>query len=286
MRKFLIAALASTAIATPAVALDNAFYVGVEGGLMIVEDTELDLDTVDEDDEDVLIGDAVVIDHKTGLDVDLIAGYDFGAFRAEGELAYKRASLDEIALDPALTFPAAGGEFDADGRVSVLSAMLNLLLDFGDDSGWSGYLGAGAGFARVKYNADIDGLTPAIGFSDSDSSFAWQGIAGVRMAISPTMDLGLKYRFFNAKNVRFEGADGTVPFDLDGRFRSHSLLASLIFNFAPPPPPPPPPVVVETPPPPPPATQTCPDGSVILATDTCPVPPPPPPPPPPEPIRG
>jgi outer membrane autotransporter protein len=44
----------------------------------------------------------------------------------------------------------------------------------------------------------------------------------------------------------------------------------------PPPPPPPPPS-----PPPPPATQTCPDGSVIAATMTCPVPPPPPAPPPP-----
>ncbi|WP_275896714.1 TonB-dependent receptor [Sphingomonas mesophila] len=47
--------------------------------------------------------------------------------------------------------------------------------------------------------------------------------------------------------------------------------------------------VVEAPPPPPPppapATQTCPDGSVILATESCP-PPPPPPPPPPEPERG
>ncbi|MEO8546807.1 MAG: TonB-dependent receptor [Sphingomicrobium sp.] len=40
------------------------------------------------------------------------------------------------------------------------------------------------------------------------------------------------------------------------------------------------------PPPPPPATQTCADGSVILATDACPLPPPPPPPPPPEPERG
>ena len=46
---------------------------------------------------------------------------------------------------------------------------------------------------------------------------------------------------------------------------------------APPPPPPPPP---------PPATQTCPDGSVILATEACPAPPPPPPPPPPAPERG
>ena len=54
-------------------------------------------------------------------------------------------------------------------------------------------------------------------------------------------------------------------------------------------PPPPPPVVAPPPPPPPappPATQTCPDGSVILATATCPVPPPPPPPPAPAPERG
>jgi len=40
------------------------------------------------------------------------------------------------------------------------------------------------------------------------------------------------------------------------------------------------------PPPPPPATQTCADGSVILATEACPAPPPPPPPPPPAPERG
>lgn len=51
---------------------------------------------------------------------------------------------------------------------------------------------------------------------------------------------------------------------------------------------PPPPLAVVAPPPPPaaPATQTCPDGSVILATAMCPAPPPPPPPPPPPGERG
>ena len=44
--------------------------------------------------------------------------------------------------------------------------------------------------------------------------------------------------------------------------------------------PPPPPAVLPPPPPPAPATQTCPDGSVVLATAACPAPPPPPPPPP------
>ena len=46
-------------------------------------------------------------------------------------------------------------------------------------------------------------------------------------------------------------------------------------------------VIAPPPPPPaPPATQTCPDGSVILATDVCPAPPAPPPPPAPAPERG
>jgi HEAT repeat protein len=54
---------------------------------------------------------------------------------------------------------------------------------------------------------------------------------------------------------------------------------------APPPPPPPPPPPAPGPvSPPPPAVQTCPDGTVILATGSCAPPPPPPPPPPPEPV--
>lgn len=60
------------------------------------------------------------------------------------------------------------------------------------------------------------------------------------------------------------------------RFKWSPKEAPVAYEPAPAPPPPPPP----------PATQTCPDGSVILATDTCPAPPPPPPPPPPAPERG
>ena len=69
--------------------------------------------------------------------------------------------------------------------------------------------------------------------------------------------------------------------------RRWMLGASYKFGGSTPPPPPPPPPAPPPPPPaPPPASQTCADGSVILATDACPVPPPPPPPPPPAPERG
>ena len=43
MRKLaIVMALASTGLATPALAVDHSGYVGIEGGAMIVENTSLD----------------------------------------------------------------------------------------------------------------------------------------------------------------------------------------------------------------------------------------------------
>jgi hypothetical protein len=81
MRKLAImAALASTALATPAVARDHSWYVGVEGGAMLVEDTKLDFEINEQVVADV--NDAVILNYNApGIDVDLIGGYDFGGFR-------------------------------------------------------------------------------------------------------------------------------------------------------------------------------------------------------------
>ncbi|MEO7366140.1 MAG: outer membrane beta-barrel protein [Sphingomicrobium sp.] len=279
MRKFLLAAAATAALGSPAAARDHSWYVGVEGGVMKVQDLKLDYDDVA-----VSLNNGVRIDHKMGLDVDLLGGYDFGMFRLEAETAYKRAKIDDVDFNQYF----GPGPFDASGRGSAISAMANGLLDFGGNGGFGAYVGGGVGIARVKYR--LANNTLATGFRDEDDVIAYQLLAGLYVPISDSIDAGLKYRYFRTGKLKFsgDGAVGGVPFDASGRWRSHSLLASLVFNFggvtAPPPPPP---VVVEAPPPPPPpATQTCPDGSVILATDACPVPPPPPPPPPPEPERG
>src|SRR5215210_3996152 len=134
MRKLAIAAaLASTGLATPAVARDHSPYVGVEGGILFVEDMD-----VDYDDGTLAIPNAITVTHKTGFDVDAIAGYDFGMLRLEGELAYKRASVNQLRINPLIAGGGAGDNYDADGRGRALSAMINLLLDFGDDDGLAG----------------------------------------------------------------------------------------------------------------------------------------------------
>jgi iron complex outermembrane receptor protein len=101
--------------------------------------------------------------------------------------------------------------------------------------------------------------------------------------------LSIYLQGLNLTNEPFVTEDGTGNplrvIDYQRFGRRWMLGANYKFGVAPPPPPPPPPA---PPPPPPaaPATQTCPDGSVILATDACPAPPPPPPPPAPAPERG
>jgi outer membrane protein OmpA-like peptidoglycan-associated protein len=92
----------------------------------------------------------------------------------------------------------------------------------------------------------------------------------------------VKYRFFNVDNLDLVTSTGNpggplATRDANARLRTHSLLGGITFNFGAPTPPPvdtTPPPVIETPtppPPPPPATRTCPNGTTIPATDTCPV---------------
>lgn len=284
--KSLLLAAAMLALApSAAFARDGLPYVGIEGGAIKPDRLKLDYQL-----NALSVSDGVTFKHKTGFDVDLVAGYDLGMVRVEGELGWKRAAVTGVSIAPAIQFNNTA-PLTARGSTRALSAMANLLLDFGRDDGLQVYAGGGAGVARLSLENTITGANvPAgRGIDGEDSGLALQLIAGMRLPISYNIDLGLKYRYFRTKLDLQDATTPTAVENLEGRFRSHSVLASLIFNIgAQPTPPPPPPPVAEPapPPPPPPATQTCPDGAVILATDTCPVPPPPPPPPPAAPERG
>ena len=136
-------ALASTALASPALARDKAWYVGVEGGAMIVEDIDYNVNGA----ATTLTG-TTTIDHNYGYDVDGVIGYDFGAFRLEAEVGYRSATVDGIRSSGRIPFgPAAGqtvaaGNYDyAGGKSSALSFMINGLLDFGPDDGLQGFVG-------------------------------------------------------------------------------------------------------------------------------------------------
>ena len=157
-----------------------------------------------------------------------------------------------------------------------------------------------AGFANAKVRAHIDANYAGRQYSfqaepiKTDSSF----IVNARLALadievnqgSTLLTFALWSRnLLNETHIyRISGANEGVLGDYGNFNPPRTWGAEISFKIgaprmpvieqAPPPPPPPPPA--------PPATQTCPDGSVIMATDACPAPPPPPPPPPPAPERG
>ena len=85
MRKYLLAAVAVAAIASPAAARDGTGYIGLEGGLMFPSDMDIDGEFLFEDPDgvDFLESDIAELEFNTGLDLDLIGGYDFGGFRLE-----------------------------------------------------------------------------------------------------------------------------------------------------------------------------------------------------------
>jgi opacity protein-like surface antigen len=292
MRKNLMAAALVAVIATPAAARDNGPYVGIEGGVLFPQAQSIDgsvnfTNAVPADIASARVGS---VKEKTGFDVDLFSGYDFGMFRLEGELGYKQAKLKNVHVDPAFvaglnkgagtTFTDAN--FQLGDKTKVYSAMVNGLVGHELFGGVSGFAGGGAGYASVHQ------------FGDNEGKFAWQLLAGLEKSVTSNVDIGVKYRYFRTGKLDFDDqfafapgtgscgtaacSGGTASINSHDRYISHSVLASLTYNFggaqsrALPPPPP----AAPAPEPVAPATQACPDGSVIAATSTCPLPPPPP----------
>ena len=258
MRKYLfLATIAAAAFASPAAARDGSPYVGVDLGIVFPEDKDVNgsIDFTNNTATRPDIGAAAIgrIRFKTGYDLDLNAGYDFGMFRVEGEVAYKHARvkhfdlvanyLNGINAGSGNTFGVGNPDPGFARNTSVLSGMLNGMVDFGDDAGWSGFAGGGIGVARFHE------------LGESESKAAWQAIAGVRAAVTDNIDVGLKYRYFRSlSRLNFAdaaafapvgaGSGGTAFINTSQHWSSHSLLLSLSYNFftaAPPPPPPPPP---------------------------------------------
>ncbi len=253
--------LAGTAaiLAAPAQAREGRLYAGIEGGVSLEDQVDVDIASTDPQ------VNGAFADTETGFDIDAVLGYDFGAFRLEAEAGYKRNGYDSLTVvNPALV-PGVdvepGTVVENSEDLSIFSGMVNALLELGSDDGFQVFGGGGVGVANVDLPVEVDGVGTIV--DDSATDFAWQLIAGARFPVSDRIDLGVKYRYFVIDEFELDAV--AAPIELD--YQAHSILASVLYNFGSPPapPPPPPPPAPPAPPPPPPA----------------PVAPPPPPAPPP-----
>jgi outer membrane protein OmpA-like peptidoglycan-associated protein len=263
---------AAITIAAPAQAREGQVYVGIDGGVLLEDQVDVDLANTDPQTN------GAFADTNTGFDADIVVGYDFGAFRLEAEGGYKRAGYDGLTvvnsgiLPGGITVPS-GTVVQNEEDLAIWSGMLNGLVEFGSDDGVQIFGGGGVGFANLDLPVVVDGVGMVI--DDSATDFAWQLLAGARVAITDNLDLGVKYRYFVLDGFELEAANG-APIEAD--FASHSVLASLTYNFgskaapapvvtpaAPAPVAPPPPPVVTPPPPAP--KPVCNTGPYIVFFD-------------------
>ena len=122
------------------------------------------------------------------------------------------------------------GSGNPDADVVNVPFMVNGVFQFRLDSGFTPYVGAGAGFSAVVLNLNdttINGIR--LDGSDSDLVFAAQIIAGFRYEFNDRMSVGAAYKFFVTGDPEWEvQGGGTIGFD---SIRTHSLTAEFTIRL-------------------------------------------------------
>ena len=147
-------------------------------------------------------------DTDTGYVVGGAYGVNASSFLSlEGEIAYRSNNVESGVV--------AGVPFDGDGNLTALSFMGNAILKAPSTSGFTPYVGAGAGAARIG------------GEGDHDLVFAYQAFGGVSRDIGSNITAGLEYRYLDAGRATLSDAVGTIETEYD----SHSVNLVLTRKF-------------------------------------------------------
>lgn len=207
----LVMGLAGTAQAQSS----SGYYGGLMGGLNLLQDSDVSGSGVNA---------TASFDH--GYAILGVVGYDygkysFGGLRSELELGYRSNGADSISGSN--TTVGVGG---LSGDVKAYSAMINGLYDLPVNFPVRPYLGAGIGIAHI----DVDKVARDSGFiNDSDTQFAYQGIAGLGWDVDPKWRVNLDYRYFSTLDPDFTtGSNANVS----GEYHTHTVMLGFAYKFA------------------------------------------------------
>jgi opacity protein-like surface antigen len=107
--------------------------------------------------------------------------------------------------------------------------LANFVYKFVNDSAWTPYVGVGVG-ANIGI---FEGHTPGSDFSDTSVSFAFQGEAGVKYALSENASVGIAYKFLGTTEQSYNLAISPYFIDhasFDGNY-IHGIFANFTWNF-------------------------------------------------------
>ena len=215
----LVSACVGLGLLCPIAAIsDPGFYLKADAGGNITRDTSLR-----EFFGPVVPGSKVKFD--PGYRFGVAAGYEPTKWSAvEGEVGFMGNEIKSIT--EATRVDAAFGN---------VPFLLNFKLKGPD--GWKirPYIGGGAGGSASVIAVDhIDLNDTRLHGNEGDIVFAWQGFAGVNVALNDRMSVGLEYRYFHAGAPTWE-ADSARGTETDqmrfGRTETHAISATFNWRF-------------------------------------------------------
>lgn len=226
-----IALLASTAVAAFALAAPASaaatWYASLTGGANWLNDN--DFVVLSPAPTDTF---AISADSDTGWVIAGAVGLNLNQWmqglRLEAEVSYRTNEVDGDWVTNNNVDAPDSGPLNYDH--SAVAVMANVWWDF-DVGGFRPYVGGGIGWADVEaegsyVNGDV------VPFSFSDDGFAWQLGAGVNFQVSPSVLLGVGYRYFEAPDVTILPPDivnNQASGDLE--YQSHAAVVTLTFGM-------------------------------------------------------
>lgn len=170
---------------------------------------------------------------RGGFDDGYLAGFAIGSqvhpnVRYELETTFRNNDAQDWFIeDFTAGVVTSSTQLAAVGDLESVSGMVNFLFDFAErQPGCANFYG-GVGFGLVAVEGQI--VAGGTTYDVSDSSAAFQAIAGVSYAFRDRVDFYGEYRFLNAQNILV--ADLTTPVSLgDFEYTNNSLLFGLRFR--------------------------------------------------------
>lgn len=136
----------------------------------------------------------------------------------------------------ASTLDRASGLQEMDAVITQVPFLVNLAFRYENETGFTPFVGFGAGVASTAINVDeARSATATVQGSDYDFVFAWQASGGLKYQFRNGLELGVLYKYLWTGDATWELDDdslvtGDRDLELDG-IRSHAVLAFVSYRF-------------------------------------------------------
>jgi len=197
------------------------FYVSVSGGVIIPEKLHATF-------SGAVVGSGD-LSFKTGAVGTGLFGYHLNNYLAvEGQGGY--AAFDEDTFAGTLSGSSASfsGSLTVSGHRDAVIGLGNLIVTPFGRSGFSPYIGGGAGYASIYEKVNSIGGA-AVNTSNTDRGVAADGILGFDFAVASQWSIGARYQFVWV-NIASTSTSGGVTTKQDN-FKAHVITATAAFHF-------------------------------------------------------